>query len=66
MTETSKAQIAIILGTAVLVLTALAFNFGKLTGRQYYINLGAEQHWKGEIVCGRVGEEIFCARAGDE
>jgi len=66
MTESSKAQISIILGTAVLVLVALAFNFGKLTSKQYYINYGAEQHWQGKIECGYVGKEIFCARTGDE
>ena len=66
MTESSKAQISIILGTAVLVLVAVAFNFGKLTSKQYYINYGAEQHWQGKIECGRVGEEIFCAKTGDK
>ena len=66
MTESSKAQISIILGTAVLVLVAVAFNFGKLTSKQYYINYGAEQHWLGKMECGRVGEEIFCAKTGDE
>ena len=66
MTESSKAQISIILGTAVLVLVAVAFNFGKLTSKQYYINHGAAQHWLGKIECGRVGEEIFCARTGDK
>ena len=66
MTESSKAQISIILGTAVLVLVALAFNFGKLTSKQYYINYGAAQHWQGKIECGRVGEEIFCAKTGDK
>ena len=66
MTESSKAQISIILGTAVLVLVALAFNFGKLTSKQYYINYGAEQHWRGKIECGRVGKEVFCARAGEK
>ena len=66
MTESSKAQISIILGTAVLVLVAVAFNFGKLTSKQYYINHGAEQHWLGKIECGRVGKEIFCAKTGDK
>jgi len=66
MTESSKAQISIILGTAVLVLVALAFNFGKLTSKQYYINHGAEQHWRGKIECGYVGDTVFCAKAGDE
>lgn len=66
MMESSKAQISIILGSAVIVLMLVSYILGGVHSAQQYINYGAEQHWKGEIECGRVGDEVFCARTGDK
>ena len=62
----SKAQIAVIAAPAVIVAALLSYKAGESNSKQYYINHGAAQHWQGKIECGRVGEEIFCARTGDE
>ena len=67
MTETiSKLQIVAIAAPAVIVAALLSYKAGENNSKQHYINHGAEQHWKGEIECGRVGKEIFCAKTGDK
>lgn len=66
METISKLQIVAIAAPAVIVAALLSYKAGEFNSRQYYINHGAEQHWLGKIECGRVGEEIFCARTGDE
>ena len=67
MMETiSKLQIVAIAAPAVIVAALLSYKAGEFNSKQHYINLGAEQHWQGKIECGRVGEKVFCARAGEE
>ena len=66
METISKLQIVAIAAPAVIVAALLSYKAGEFNSKQYYINLGAEQHWLGKIECGRVGQEVFCARTGDE
>jgi len=66
METISKLQIVAIAAPAVIVAAVLSYKAGEFNSKKYYINYGAAQHWQGEIECGRVGEEIFCARTGDK
>ena len=66
METISKTQIAVIAAPAVIVAALLSYKAGESNSRQHYINHGAAQHWQGKIECGRVGDKVFCAEAGDE
>ena len=66
METISKLQIVAIAAPAVIVAALLSYKAGEFNSKQRYINHGAEQHWLGKIECGRVGEEIFCAKTGDK
>jgi len=66
METISKLQIVAIAAPAVIVAALLSYKAGEFNSKQRYINYGAAQHWQGKIECGRVGEEIFCAKTGDK
>jgi len=67
MMETISMSQAVVMSLPIaIILILLSYKAGEFNSKQYYINHGAEQHWLGKIECGRVGEEVFCARSGDE